>query len=160
MSQVQKEKFDEFVDRYLIAKEAKCYRHCQENARFVTFKTDRQGVTGGYICPGNYVSRVVYFSLKPDRAWFENYLKDQLGDLVRSRDIRIATRYGWELGGVAENEIKEISSKGVEQVYWTLYPASDEEKTSGAFMCENCGRLFVKAFSEKSKLCPDCSLTA
>jgi len=152
----QSNKFEEYVDRYLIVNEAKCYRHCQDKAKFVPFKTDRQGVEGGYVCPGNYVSRVVYFSLNPDRSSFEKDLKDQLGDLVRSRDIRLATRHGWELGGMAENEMKGISGDGIKQLYWTLYPASEKEKTSGAFMCENRDRLFVKSFSDESKLCPDC----
>lgn len=150
---------DEFVDRYLVVRDAKCYRHCQAPANFVSLKAQGAEFVGAYVCPGRYVSRVVYFSLQPDREWYERYLNDQIGDLVRSRDIRIATRHGWELGGDAEGQIKKIAPDGVKQLYWTLYPASDKEKTSGAFLCANGDRMFVKPFSEDTKLCPDCSQT-
>lgn len=152
----QEEKFSEFVDRYLIVKDAKCYRHCQQNAKFTPLRTDHPGVIGGYACPGNYVSRVVYFSLQPDQAWFETFLRGQVGDLLRSRDLRVATRHGWELGGKAESEIKQVSSDGIRQIYWTLYPVSESEKTSGPFRCENCGSLFVKSFSDDADLCTKC----
>jgi hypothetical protein len=148
--------FSNFVNGYLIVQDAKCYRHCQEPAKFTPLKSDKPGIIGGYVCPGNYASRIVYFSLDPDREWFEGYLKKQLGDAVRSRDIRSATRHGWELGGNAEAEIKKISTAGLKQFYWTFYPATDEEKTRGAFRCDNCGRLFAKEFSDPSKVCPDC----
>lgn len=157
--QESKEKsFEDFVDRYLIVREAKCYRHCQEPAYFVRLKADKSGIIGGYFCPGNYTSRVVYFSMdEPDREWFEKFLKAQAPELVRSRDIRSATRHGWELGGKAESEILKISSDGIKQLYWTFYPATDVEKTTGAFRCENCGNLFVKRFSDDPKICQDCS---
>jgi hypothetical protein len=156
MSEPSEDEFSNFVNRYMIVQDTKCYRHCHSGAKFVALKADRPGIIGGYFCPGNYASRVVYFSLHPDRDWFEKFLVDQVGERVRSRDIRYATRHGWELGGDAETEIKEISTDGITQLYWTAYPASEEEKSSGAFRCENCGRLFVKTFSDKSKLCPDC----
>jgi hypothetical protein len=156
MSEAPDKVFANFVNQYLIVKEAKCNRHCQNAVKFVALKADQPGIVGGYVCPGNYVSRVVYFSPDPDREWFEKFLKDQVGERVRSRDIRTATRHGWELGGKAEEEIKKIPNEKITQVYWTSYPASDEEKTSGAFRCENCGRLFVKNFADENRLCADC----
>jgi len=148
--------FKNFVERYLIVQDAKDYRHCQSPAKFVALKADRPGVIGGYFCPENYSTRIVYFSLDPDREWFLKILQDQADGLVRPRDIRVATRHGWELGGNAEKEIKLVSDNGIKQLYWTLYPASDEEKTTGPFLCANCGKLFVKHFSEPSKLCSNC----
>ena len=156
MPEPSEDEFSNFVNRYLIVQDAKCYRHCQDGAKFVALKADRPGIIGGYFCPGNYASRVVYFSLHPDRDWFEKFLRDQVEERVRSKDIRSATRHGWELGGNAETEIKKISANGVTQLYWTAYPASEEEKVSGTFRCENCGRLFVKTFSDEAKLCSDC----
>ena len=156
MQESKDREFSDFVDKYLIVRDAKCYRHCQDPAKFTPLKSDSPGIVGGYVCPGNYTSRVVYFSQSPDREWFEGYLKDRLGDLVRSKDIRSGTRHGWELGGNAEVEIEKISSDGVKQFYWTFYPATDEEKSEGAFRCGNCGRLFAKQFSDPSKVCPDC----
>jgi hypothetical protein len=155
-SALEKE-FKHFVERYLIVQDAKCYRHCQDQAKFVSLQVDKPGILGGYFCPGNYASRVVYFSLDPDREWFEKFLRDQVGDRVRSRDIRSATRHGWELGGNAETEITKICDDGIRQLYWTAYPLTQEEKTSGAFRCENCGKLFVKGFADERKLCDACS---
>ncbi len=156
MSDPQNIEFSNFVNRYLIVQDAKCYRHCQNASKFVPLKSDRPGILGGYFCPGNYASRVVYFSLDPDRDWFEKNLRNQVGERVRTRDIRSATRHGWELGENAEVEIQRTPGGKITQLYWTSYPANDEEKTSGAFRCENCGRLFVKNFSDDSKVCPDC----
>jgi len=157
--QTSKEHFVDFVYHYLIVRDARCYRHCQNQAQFVSLESKADGIVGGYICPGNYASRVVYFSLHPDREWFEGFLKDQAGNLVKSKDIRSATRHGWELGGLAESEILKVSDNGVRQFYWTLYPATEEEKTKGAFRCGKCGRLYVKQFSNDSKVCPDCAKT-
>jgi len=157
MSMKQNGKFLDFVNLHLIIRDAKCYRHCQKSASFVTLSQEDSSMVGAYICPENYVSRVVYFSLDPDLSWFEKFLKAQIGDLLRSRDLRLATRHGWELGGNAEMEISEISDHGVKQYYWTFYPQSEMEKNTGAFRCENCGKLFTKRFSDESKLCPECA---
>jgi hypothetical protein len=160
MSNATTQNFVEFVTRYLIVNDAKCNRHCQNPAKFVTIKTDGPNFVGGYFCPGNYATRVVYFSPKPDRQWFENLLKEQAGGLFRAKDIRHATRHGWELGGGAEAEIAKISDGEVRQYYWTFYPANEEEKTTGAFRCEKCGSLFVKKYSDDSTLCRNCRSTS
>jgi len=157
MTMGQNEKFLDFVNQYLIIRDAKCYRHCQEPAGFVPLFQEGSSLVGGYVCPKNYVSRVVYFSLDPDVVWYEKFLKNQIGGLLRPRDLRIATRHGWELGGNAENEIKKVSDRGVKEYYWTFYPQSEEEKTTGTFRCKNCGKLFVKKFSDESELCSDCA---
>jgi hypothetical protein len=156
-SSIAEKEFADFVQKYLIVSDAKCYRHCQNEAKFLPLSSDKPGILGGYFCPGNYASRVVYFSLDPDQDWFENFLRKRVGDRVRTRDIRSATRHGWELGGNAETEITKVSSDGVKQLYWTAYPANEEEKNSGAFRCEKCGSLFVKSFTDGTKTCPVCS---
>ena len=99
MSEPSEKEFSNFVNRYLIVQDAKCYRHCQNGAKFVALKVIRRGLSEAISVPGNYASRVVYFSLDPDRDWFENFLQHQVGDRVRSKDIRSATRHGWELRG-------------------------------------------------------------
>jgi hypothetical protein len=152
-------KFLDFADRYLVINDAKCFRHCQEPARFVPLIQESSTLVGAYVCPSNYVSRIVYFSIDPDAEWFEKLLKDQIGSLLRSRDLRVATRHGWELGGNAEAEISEVSDHGIKQYYWTFYPKSDEEKATGAFRCEKCGSLFVKKFADESKICSKCADT-
>jgi hypothetical protein len=150
--------FSDFVNRYLVVNDAKCYRHCQEPAKFVSIFMGDASVVGAYVCPSNYISRVVYFSNHPDREWFEKFLSGQVGSMLRPRDLRVATRHGWELGGNAEAEILGISDTGdLKEYYWTFYPKTEEEKTTGAFICSNCGSLFVKSFSDESTLCPKCA---
>jgi len=151
-----------FVEKYLVVKDAKCSRHCDKQARFVSIRQSDTSLVGAYIRPHNYVSRVVYFSEKPDPNWFQEFLVDQIGkDSIRSRDIRKATRHGWELGGEAEKEISIISkSGGICQYYWTPYPQTDREKEYGIFICAKleggCGKFYSKLKSDESKLCPNC----
>jgi hypothetical protein len=151
-----------FVDKYLIAKDAKCYRHCQGPTTFVPLVSSESSLTGAYVCPQSYVSRVVYFADEPSASWLERFLTDQLGSVrVRSKDIRKATRHGWELGEDAEEKIRGVSGNGkLVQHYWTFYARSEEEKQTGTYLCskENggCGRLYLKSNSDNSKLCPNC----
>ena len=153
----------DFVKQYLIVKETKCYRHCQRQTRFVSLFQKGSALVGGYACPDNYVSRVVYFADEPDAKWFEQFLERQVGsERLRSRDIRYATRHGWELGGNAEKEIARVapSTQSVKQYYWTFYPKSEEDEKLGTFLCPKeeggCGSLFTKQISDGEKLCPKC----
>ncbi len=148
-----------FAEKYLLAKDAKCGRHCDQTAKFTPINEEKTSLVGAYVCPQGYVSRAVYFSDRPDAKWFLSFLSDQLGSQwVRSRDIRMATRFGWELGGSAEDEIKQVSKTGkIVQYYWTFYPQNDEEKARGTFLCSNCKKLFVKLKSDPSLLCPKCT---
>ena len=150
--------FADFVNRYLVVNNAKCHRHCDEPSKFVPIFSGDASVVGAYICPSSYISRVVYFANQPDRDWFEKFLAVQVGDTLRSRDLRVATRHGWELGGNAEAEILGISDTGdLKEYYWTFYPQTDEEKVSGAFICAECGTLFWKSFSDLRTLCAKCA---
>jgi len=151
--------FLQFVEDYLIVNGTKCYRHCEQPTRFVQVSKVESSVVGAYICPDNYVSRVVYFSDNPDEDWFRTFLVEQLGDSwVRPRDIRVATRHGWELGGNAEEDILLVSDGGyIREFYWTFYPKSDTDRATGTFLCENCNRMFRSKISDKRKLCVDCA---
>ena len=155
------DRFLEFVKSYLVSKEAKCSRHCTEAATFVPLVEEKGSLIGAYVCPSGYASRVVYFAERADESWFEKILSEQVGqDRVRSKDIRVATRHGWELGGNAEEEIKEIfpEHKMIKQYYWTSRPKKDERL--GIFLCseehEGCGKLFTQDLDHPETLCPNC----
>lgn len=156
------DQFMSFVEKYLVVSDAKCSRHCDQPARFVPINETDSSVVGAYVCPKSYVSRIVYFADSPDPDWFKRFLIDNIGkELINPRDIRKATRYGWELGGTAEKEISSVSkSRGIIQYYWTPYPATDEEKRYGAFFCSKesggCGKLYSKLKTDESELCPSC----
>ena len=124
-------------------------------------------VVGGYICPGGSVSRVVYFSLEPDLNWFYTFLSGQLGkELVEQRDLRTATRHGWELDEDAAAEFACLTPTLpihlIKEVYWVHHPKDDVEKTKGVFLCSDqrqgrgCGRLFVQEIASGNKLCSMC----
>jgi hypothetical protein len=152
-----------FIEKFLAVNDAKCSRHCDKKARFVPIRQSDTNLVGTYICPQNYVSRVVYFADNPDPKWFQEFLVGQFGKAeVRSRDIRKATRHGWELGGEAEKEISNVSkTRSICQYYWTSYPQTDREKENGIFVCAKedggCGKFYSKLKSDESKLCPSCS---
>ncbi|MFQ6074930.1 MAG: glutaredoxin family protein [Candidatus Bathyarchaeia archaeon] len=153
----------EFVERYLTF-EGRCRRHCDRPASYVDLGLDSEDVVGAYVCPDGYVSRVVYFSVDPDIDWFRGFLSSQVGEgIVKDRDLRIATRHGWELGDEALAETREISPEGVvREVYWTVYPKTEAERRRGVFLCsyprgeKGCGRLFIQDIRAKSRLCPRC----
>jgi hypothetical protein len=145
-----------FVRKYLIVEGTPCsQRHCGKPTSFFPLLEDKVGIVGAYLCPENYVSRIVYFSSSPDKPWFEDFLRIKLdgGERVRAKDIRQATRHGWELGREAEKEISVFWPGDITQVYWTFYPRNDEEKTNGNFLCSKCHKLFVKPNSRPGNVC-------
>lgn len=156
--------FVDYVNKYALIRETRCYRHCENVARVSFLFESGDSLIGAYVCPGGYVSRVTYFSKVPNRDWFKQFLREQVGEArVRDKDIRAATRYGWELGTDAEKEIQSLApnNTGIKQLYWVLYPKDDEDRKYGTFQCSKeqggCGRLFTKLISSNEKLCPDCS---
>ena len=142
-------------EKYLLIDGARCSR-CQKPTKAMLLHDTADGIIYGYVCGGGHVSRVVYFAAVPDVNWFEGFLRNQLGDRIRSKDLRKATRHGWELGGDAEKEM----SASVAQFYWTFYPQNEEERKYATSLCskeKGCGRLFTQSISENSIICPDCS---
>jgi len=147
-------------EKYLLV-DGKCSR-CQKTAKATKLQRTEESLTVAYTCPDSHVSRVVYFASSPSVKWFEGFLRNQLGDRIRSKDIRRATRYGWELGGNAEEEIlNSAGPKGITQFYWTFYARNDEDKAHATVLCSEdhggCGRLFLQSIAETSRLCPQCS---
>jgi hypothetical protein len=127
-------------------------------------RSDSNTVIGAYVCPDGYVSRVVYFSVYPDVKPLKSFLYSQVGEeIVADRDIRPATRHGWELGSDAMAEIGEVSPTGtIKEVYWTVYPETEDERNRGVFVCSypgkgrGCNRLFVQDKESRNRLCPKC----
>ncbi|MFH0896588.1 MAG: hypothetical protein V1850_00870 [Candidatus Bathyarchaeota archaeon] len=164
---VDNKAFGKFVNKNLIFN-GQCRRHCDKPTSFVDLQPNSSSVVGAYACPDGYVPRVVYFSVSPDINWFKKFLVNQVGkENVKESDIRTATRHGWELRENALAEICEISPTSmIGEVYWTVYPKSEIEKSQGVFLCSDfqrgkgCGRLFVEDIKFKEKLCPKCRESA
>ncbi len=150
------------VRKYLITEGVPCGRHCKDPVRFVPLHEGEKGLVGAYVCPEDFVSRVVYFSDNPNPQWFEEYLSRQAGsERIRGRDIRFGTRHGWELGKDAEENVRNVAPEGIKQYYWTFYPKTDQDKKFGTFLCfkekGGCGKIFTKSMEEKNRLCQECS---
>ena len=122
---------------------------------------------GAYICPGNFVSRVVYFSAKPDLLWFKKELEKMMVDpkILDERDIRVATRHEWEIEESSmltrEELVQYTQPEGlapyvVREIYW-VYPRQKMlDEKEGIFRCSNCGKIFVQTLEAKNTLCRNC----
>lgn len=118
------------------------------------------------MCRSGYVSMVVCFSVYPDVTLLKDFLFSQVGEeIVTNRDIRQATRHGWELRSDAVAEIGEVSPTGViKEVYWAAYPKTEDERRLGIFICSDTekgrgwNRLFVQDKKSRNRLCPKCKL--
>jgi len=156
--------FPEFVIKYLNFT-GKCYRHCDKPTAMKVVSQNSTSLVGAYICPQGFVSQVVYFSIKPDREWFESSLRAQVGqEKVIHRDLRVASRYGWELGGDAQETLDSRLGEGtgVTEIYWTRYPKTEEEKQQGVSLCVGdgskvgCMKLFMRDRNSTERLCLSC----
>ncbi len=156
--------FPEFVLKYL-SFAGKCFRHCEKPTSMRVVSRGATSVVGAYVCPDGIVSQVAYFSLKPDLESFERMLSSQVGnENFSSRDVRVASRHGWELGGAAEKVLEANLGDGasLSEVYWTRYPRTEDQKEQAVSVCQGnasrqgCMRLFMHDRSSVEKLCPTC----
>ena len=152
----------EFVHEYLSFR-GRCRRHCDKSTSLIELWYDTINMVGAYVCPSGYVSRVIYFSRDPDIQWFKQFLSTQAGgEMLNDRDLRPATRHGWELGSDVITNNTTTSSSVVSEVYWTTYPKTDKERRRGLFLCsepqkeKGCKILFVQDISSSHRLCQKC----
>jgi hypothetical protein len=154
----------EFVLKYLNFT-GKCFRHCDKPTAMTVLSQNATHLVGAYVCPEGFVSQVVYFSTEPDREWFENSLREQVGqENVSHRDLRVASRHGWELGGDAQGILDSRLGEGVgvTEVYWTRYPKTEEQKQQAVSLCVGdgskvgCMKLFMHGRNSTEQLCPSC----
>lgn len=126
---------------------------------------DSARVIGAYFCPDGFVSQVVCFGLKLEVDMFKRFISDQVGgDNLSPRDIRVASRHGWELGEEAESFLRSrLGDRGVvSEIYWTRYAKTDAEKRRALSLCigegaaTGCLKLFMHDRNSVEKLCPAC----
>ena len=75
----------------------KCAGHCQELSA-LKFLPQKGMMIGCYTCPSGYVSLLVQYGRELDLHAFKTFLSSLLQGDVADEDIRIATRYNWDLG--------------------------------------------------------------
>jgi hypothetical protein len=112
---------------------------------------------GCYACPSGYVSLIVHYGRELDLHGFKTFLSSlHEGDIV-DQDIRVATRYNWDLG------IKEPEGAVLREAYWRQSyrrTRSEDLNRIGLFLCINCSSFYRQQISEKNKLCPQCRASA
>lgn len=134
---------------------SRCYGHCQEEST-LKFLPDERLMVGCYSCPSGYVSRIVAYGRGVDLNGFRSLVSaavQGIGD-VADEDIRVATRYTWDLGveGEPEGEV-------LKEAYWMQSyrrTKSDDPNRAALFLCRNCGSFYHQAASDRNRLCPRC----
>jgi hypothetical protein len=108
-----------------------------------------------YAYPSGYVSLIVHYGKELDIHAFKAYLSSLHKGYVADEDIRIATRYNWDLG------IKEPEGPVLREAYWRQsYRRTDSKDPNrvALFLSTNCSSSY-KQMSDKNKLCPQCRTT-
>ncbi len=134
----------------------KCYGHCEQPATLKFLNTDGRTIVTGYSCHQAYLSRIMLYSESLE-------LHDSLDTIarlvgkdqeVKEDDVRIASRYPWDLG------IEGGDGQKVMMVaYWTQNyrrTKSEDPNRNALFLCEKCRAVFSHPLTEKQVLCPGC----
>jgi hypothetical protein len=127
-----------------------CYGHCKELTVF-ELKDDSMIVQ---VCPDRYVSRIIAYGSQVDQ--FMNVLRGLAPGFggVESSDIRVASRYAWDLGLNREND-----DLIVRLAYWTQsYRRTKNEGADRAalFLCSNKDSFFMQSVDSRNRFCRNC----
>jgi len=135
----------------------KCYGHCELPATAKFLNDDAELVVVGYSCHGAYLSRIIIYSesltLPASVDVITRLVKGQ--QEVIEEDVRIASRYPWDLN-MPSNGTKKIMMMG----YWTQNyrrTKSEDPNRDALFLCENCHAIYSKPITSKQVLCPSCT---
>ena len=137
----------------LLNVETKCYGHCGETA---SLEFTEDGTVSCYVCPGRYVSRIITYGKELDPKRFREYLRNiapNLGE-VEAGDIRVASRYAWDLG--LDRKTDELVLR---EAYWTQNyrrTKNEDPERPALFLSSNGDLFFVQPLSSKERLCEDC----
>jgi hypothetical protein len=131
---------------------ATCRGHCNERANLSLSEVEGR-LIGTYACPSGYVSRLINYG-EVDATWFSDFVSQLLRSVgeVKDEDIRVATRYAWDLDERGSGEV-------LREAYWTQNyrrTQSDDPKRDALFSCTNCRSFYVQSISGKERLCRDC----
>lgn len=133
----------------------KCYGHCQEPAT-LKFLPEKRVIVGCYSCPTGYVSRIVAYGRELDVNGLKALVSKAIhgiGD-VTDEDIRVATRYTWDLG--IEGEAPGVVLR---EAYWMQNyrrTKSDDPNRQALFLCAKCNSFYQQPATDTNALCPRC----
>jgi hypothetical protein len=134
----------------------KCYGHCEQPANLKFLNNEEDPVVTGYSCHAAYLSRIIIYSHSLTLQQSVDMISRLVGPNyeVKEDDVRLASRYPWDLG---------ISSGKPEKMmtvaYWTQNyrrTKSEDPNRIAIFLCVNCNSIFSQQLSERNVLCTDC----
>jgi hypothetical protein len=138
---------------------SKCYGHCDEEST-LKLLCDKRMMIGCYTCYSGYVSRMVAYGKELDVKTFKAIVSaaiQGIGD-VTDEDVRVASRYTWDLG--VEGEPEGLVLK---EAYWTQNyrrTKSDDPNRAALFLCTKCRSFYHQPATDKNRLCPRCRTLA
>jgi len=145
----------------------RCYRHCDRPIRTRRVAGRLPGTWQVRACPSGVVSVTVYteWTRRNPTASVRAELRRWTvpPSLVRSWDLRLATRHGPELGRAAERFLTATRPKrGVRVVYWRVYPFRGRDgKERRLFVCFRRAHrspvFFAASPTAPTKGCPVCA---
>jgi len=148
----------------------RCYRHCDRPVRLRRVRSTLPGIWHIRACPSGIVSVTSYAEwgrsdpTESVRRTLRRWTVPP--SLVRSWDLRTATRHGPELGRSAERfMLHSGSASGVRVVYWRVYPFRARDGTERRlFVCfrrSHSGPVFFAGSpASETRECPVCSVRA
>ena len=137
----------------LFAVTPSCYGHCKEPSGFEFVKEDSMIAQ---VCQGRYVSRIVAYGDQVDQGQFKGILRGLAPGMegVESAEIRVASRYAWDLG--LDRRRDDLI---VRLAYWTQgyrRTKNDNSDRTALFLCSNKDSFFMQPVSSRYRLCQNC----
>jgi hypothetical protein len=134
----------------------KCPGHCESPATLKILNDDGDTIIAGYSCPSAYLSRIMIYSRTLDLPRSRDTIARVVGEEteVKDEDVRIASRYPWDL---------ELASGDGEKLlmvaYWTQNyrrTKNDDPNRRALFLCQRCQKTFSQPLGEKQLMCSAC----
>lgn len=144
----------------------RCYRHCDRRIRVHRVPSSLPGQWEIRACPAGVVSVTSYAEwtrrdpVARARRTLARWVRPR--SLLRSWDLRTATRHGPELGRPAERAMERVTPrKPVRVVYWRVYPYRTRDGTERRlYVCFRHSRIgpvfFAASPTDPAWRCPEC----
>ncbi len=131
---------------------ASCYEHCKEPSGF-EFKDDLMIVQ---VCLDRHVSRIIAYGSQVDPDHFKKILCGLAPGMegVENIDIRVASRYAWDLRLNREND-----DLIVRLAYWTQSyrrTKNDNPDRVALFLCSNKDSFFMQQVNSRNRFAQNC----
>ena len=134
----------------------KCYGHCDEPATVRFLNDEVSQVITGYSCYGAYLSRVIVYANSLDLRQSVDTISQTLGlkSDVKEEDVRIASRYPWDMDLTTDD-----TDRVMMMAYWTQNyrrTKNEDPNRKAIFLCANCNSVYSQKVSDRQVFCDSC----